>query len=104
MNVEATLTNFQKLTRELPCDPHYEAASYQHGLPVIIWLDLHLTARSLNKHLLFTDHTIVDAIVTRHAVVVTFMKTTLYAKQVTVVTLRLAELDAGPEIYHCVIE
>ena len=32
------------------------------------------------------------------------MKTALYAKQVTGATLRLAELNAGPEIDHCVVE
>ena len=46
----------------------------------------------------------VDAFVTRQAIVAAFMETTLYAKQATGVTFRLAELDAGPEIYHCAVE
>ena len=45
-----------------------------------------------------------NALVTRHAVVVAFMKTALYTKQVTGGTLRVAELDAGPEVHHCAIE
>jgi hypothetical protein len=36
--------------------------------------------------------------------VVAFVKTALGAKQVTASTLRLAELYAGPEVYHCVVE
>ncbi len=32
------------------------------------------------------------------------MKTALYAKQVTAGTLRPAELDASPEVYHCAVE
>ena len=45
-----------------------------------------------------------NAVVARQAIVVAFMKTALYAKQITVLTFRLAKLDAGPEIYHCAIE
>jgi hypothetical protein len=44
------------------------------------------------------------ALVTRQAIVIAFMKTALYAKQVTGAALRPAELDAGPEVYHCVVE
>ena len=71
---------------------------------MIILLDLLLAASFLSKHLLVTEHTIVNAIVTRQAVVVAFMKTTPYAKQETGVTLRLAELNAGSEIYHYAVE
>ena len=45
-----------------------------------------------------------NALVTSQAIMVAFVKTALYAKQITVGTLRLAELDAGPEVYHGVIE
>ena len=45
-----------------------------------------------------------NAIVICQAIVVAFMETTLYAKQVAGVAFRLAELNAGPEIYHCAIE
>lgn len=45
-----------------------------------------------------------DAIVTRQTIVDAVMKTTPYAKQVTLGTFGLAEPDTGPEIYHGVIE
>ena len=47
-----------------------------------------------------------NANVARKTTVVAFMKTILYAKQVTIGTFRHAELDsdAGPEIYHRAIE
>ena len=45
-----------------------------------------------------------NALVTRHAIVAAFMKTAPYTEQVTGGTLRLAELDAGPDIYHCAIK
>ena len=71
---------------------------------MIILIDPHLTARFLRNYLLVTEGTIVDTIMIRQAIVLAFMKTTLHAKQVTVVTFQLAELDAGPEIYHCDVE
>ena len=71
---------------------------------MIILLDLQLIASFLSKHLPATERTIVDAIMARQAIVLAFMKTTLQAKQVTVVTFQFAELDAGPEIYHCDVE
>jgi hypothetical protein len=46
----------------------------------------------------------VNATVTRQAIVGAFMKTASNTKQVTLGTFRLAELNAGPEIYHCVVE
>ena len=71
---------------------------------MIIRLDLHLTANFVSKQLLVTECTIVDATMTSQAIVLAFMKTTLYAKQITVVTFRLAELNAGPEIDHYAVE
>jgi hypothetical protein len=46
----------------------------------------------------------VDAIVICQAIVDAVVKTTSNTKQVTLGTFRLAELDAGPEIYHCTVE
>jgi hypothetical protein len=46
----------------------------------------------------------VDALVTRQTIVVAFMETTLYAKQVTGGALRPAQLDACPEIDHRTVE
>ena len=63
-----------------------------------------MTAISRSKQLLVAECAIVNALVTRQAIVVAFVKTALYAKQVTSATLRLAELNAGPEIDHCVVE
>jgi hypothetical protein len=54
--------------------------------------------------LLVAEGTIVNAIVAGQAIVVAFVKTTLYAMQITVGTFRLAELDTGPKIYHRPIE
>ena len=67
-------------------------------------MDLHLTAISRSKQLLIAECAIVNALVTGQAIVVAFMKTALYAKQVASAALRLAELNTGPEIDHCVIE
>lgn len=65
--------------------------------------DIHLTASFLRNQLLVAEGAIVNAIVTCQAIVDAFMETTLYAKQVALVTFRLAELDAGPEIDHRVV-
>jgi hypothetical protein len=46
----------------------------------------------------------VDALVTRQTIVVAFMKTALYAKQVTGGALRSAQLDACPEVDHRTVE
>jgi hypothetical protein len=54
--------------------------------------------------LLFAEGAILNALVTCQTIVVAFMKPALYAKQVTFDTLRLAEPDAGPEIYHCTVD
>ena len=62
--------------------------------------NIHLTTSFLRNHLLVAEGAIVNAIVTCEAIMGAFMETTLYAKQVAVVTFRLADLDAGPEIYH----
>ena len=61
--------------------------------------DIPLTTKSL-KPLLFAEGAILNAAVTCEAIMGAFMETTLYAKQVAVVTFRLADLDACPEIYH----
>jgi hypothetical protein len=46
----------------------------------------------------------VDALVTREAIMVAFMETALYAKQVTGSALRPAELNAGPKVYHSAVK
>jgi hypothetical protein len=66
--------------------------------------DLHLTANFLSKKLPFAEGTIVNALVHCQAMVVAFMEPTLYAKQVACGALRLADLDAGLEIYHGAVE
>jgi hypothetical protein len=58
--------------------------------------DLHLTATSLREHFLVAEGAIVDAIVSCQTIVVAFVQALPYAKLVTVVTFRLAELHAGP--------
>ena len=63
-----------------------------------------MTTNSRSKQLQVTEYTIVDAIMARQAIVFAFMKTTPYAKQVTGVTFRLAELNSGPEYYHLAVE
>jgi hypothetical protein len=71
-----------------------------HVANVISLVTRNLTASSLRKQLLVAEGAIVNTIVTCQAIVGAIMETTLYAKQVAIVTFRLAELDAGPEIYH----
>jgi hypothetical protein len=64
-------------------------------------MNLHLTAIS---RLLVAECAIVNALVTRQAIVVAFMNTALYAKQVTGAALRPAYLDAGLEVYYCAVK
>jgi hypothetical protein len=45
-----------------------------------------------------------DALVTRQVIMVAFMKTALYTKQVTGSALRPAELDACQEVYYHAVE
>jgi hypothetical protein len=70
----------------------------------INWLDIRLTTHSGRKQLLDTESTIIDALVTRQAIVVAFMKTALYTKQVTGSALQPAELDACQEVYYPAVE
>jgi hypothetical protein len=56
------------------------------------------------SQLLFAEGAILDAIVTRQTIVVLFMESALYAKQVACGTLRLAEPDAGTKVYHRAVD
>jgi hypothetical protein len=66
--------------------------------------DSQLATRFFRRQLRFAEDTIVNAIVACQAIVAAFMRTIPYAKQDTVVTFRLAELDAGPKINYCAVE
>ena len=85
----------------VPCTTNHQVSIVCHR---IHRLDLRLSTPSRRKKLLDTEGTIVNALVTRQAIMVAFVETALYAKQVTGSALRPAELDAGPEVNHCVVE
>jgi hypothetical protein len=61
-------------------------------------------SRKVSQKALIAEGAVVDAIVICQAIVDAVVKTTSNTKQVTLGTFRLAELDAGPEIYHCTVE
>ena len=58
-------------------------------------LYLRLTARFGSQKIPLAEGTIVDAFMTRQAIVAALVQTTLYAKKVAGTTLRPAKLDAG---------
>jgi hypothetical protein len=68
--------------------------SDQVGLDGQLGLDLLLTTRYSLRQIPSAEVTIADAFVIRQAVMAAFMQAALYAKEVAVVALQLAKLDA----------
>lgn len=64
------------------------------GLDGQLGLDLLLTTRYSLRQIPSAEVTIADACVIRQAVMAAFMQAALYAKEVAVVALQLAKLDA----------
>ena len=85
----------------VPCTTNHQVSMVCHR---IHQLDLRLSTPSCGKNFLDAEGTIVNALVTRQAIVVAFVKTALYAKRITGGALQPAELDSGPEVNHCVVE
>ena len=63
-----------------------------------------MTTRFLRKHFLVAEGTIANALVTRQAIVVAFMKAALDTKEVAGGTFRPAESNASTEVYHSTVE
>jgi hypothetical protein len=85
----------------VPCTTKHQVSMVCHRIPRI---DLRLSTPSCRKKLPGAESTIMNALVTHQAIVVAFMKKALYAKRITAGALQPAELDASPEVYHCVVE
>jgi hypothetical protein len=61
-----------------------------------IQLHLRLTTRFGSQKIPFAESTIMDAFMTRQAIMAAYMQTALYANELAGTTLRPAKLDAGP--------